>query len=112
MTLLLLAALVQTPLASPRDSYEHRIVASTAGEAVAVINAGCARCDWGTSGREAVLLELSVDGKYSQHLALMRGERVSEYRVLLGSVSAGEHRLSLSRDSRRSAADAGGVTYG
>ena len=78
-------------------------------EVVATITAGCDRCDWGERGREAALLELSVDGVYSQHLALVRGSRPAPYRVLLGGYAAGRHHLELQRDDRRSAAAAGVV---
>src|SRR4051812_25341406 len=100
MLALLLFAVAQVFSSTPTDTHEPRFSAASAGEAVAAISAGCARCDWGLKGRETVLLEINVDGKYSQHLALLRGQRVSEYRVLLGVVSAGEHRLALSRDAR------------
>ena len=85
---------------------------STGGEAVASIVAGCARCDWGASGREAVALKLFVDGVYSQHLLLTQGERPSEYRVMLGSLSTGQHRLTLERDTARSSRDTGAVSFG
>jgi hypothetical protein len=80
------------------------------GEVVATIAAGCARCDWGEAGREAAVLELSVDGTYSQHLILSRGEAPVPYRVMLGRLTAGEHRLRIVRDEARSARGAGAVT--
>src|SRR5262249_29737346 len=86
--------------------------AAAAGEAVATIAAGCARCDWSAEGREAVLLEVTLDGRYSQHLALTRGSDVVEYPVALGAVAAGPHHLVIARDQKRSAADAGSVTFG
>src|SRR4029079_16301432 len=58
------------------------------GEVVATIAAGCAGCDWGEAGREAAVLELSVDGTYSQHLILSRGEAPVPYRVMLGRLTA------------------------
>ena len=80
------------------------------GEVVATITAGCARCEWGATGREAVLLELDVDGIYSQHLALIRGERPAPYRVMLGRLRAGPHQLTVRSDTARSAKDAGPAT--
>jgi hypothetical protein len=106
----LLLALTLTQQAPDSRTREFR--AATAGEAVATIAAGCARCDWSAEGREAVLLEMSVDGKYSQHLALTRGEGVASYRVMLGPLEAGAHRLSIARDMTRSSAGAGAVTFG
>jgi hypothetical protein len=83
-----------------------------AGEAVVTIAAGCANCDWAVEGREAVLLEIDVDGQYSQHLALTRGAGVVDYPIVIGAVTAGSHRLTIARDGQRSAAQAGAVTFG
>ena len=120
--LVLLAALAplsaRPPLAlsaaaNPVDpTTEHQFNLSAAGEAVASITAGCARCDWGIAGREAVALKLAIDGVYSQHLLLTRGEVPVEYRVMLGSLTAGSHRLTFERDAARSAKDAGDVSFG
>jgi hypothetical protein len=108
---LMLTLLLQSSAAAP-PAVDHPFTVGNAGEAVATIAAGCARCDWGVAGREAVLLELRVDGKYSQHLALTRGETVVGYPVMLGALTAGEHHLQISRDGRRSAAGAGVVRFG
>ena len=79
-------------------------------EVVASITAGCVRCDWGVTGREAAVLELTLDGAYSQHLILTRGPAPALYRVMLGHVRAGTHRLRIDRDTSRSAKGAGAVT--
>ena len=79
-------------------------------EVVAIVRAGCARCDWGESGREAAALRVSVDGKYSQHLLLVRGEQPVEYRMTLGAVGAGHHRLTIATDRQLSARGTGRVT--
>jgi len=84
--------------------------AESPGEAVALVRAGCARCAWGEAGREAVALTLSVDGAYSQHLVLVRGESSAEYRVSLGAVTAGRHELTIDRDAALSAKGAGDVS--
>jgi hypothetical protein len=109
-TLPLLLALVMSQTAAESKAITFR--ASADGEAVATIAAGCAGCDWSQTGREAALLEVTLDGKYSQHVALTRGETVSEYRVVLGPVPAGAHRLAIARDAKRSSAGAGPVTIG
>jgi len=97
-------------LAQPLASRDFRLARDA--EAVADVTAGCARCDWGAAGREAVALVLSVDGAYSQHLLLTRGERPVEYRVMLGHLPAGRHHLQIDRDAQRSAPGAGAVTFG
>lgn len=86
---------------------EHPFTIPETGEAVATITAGCERCHWGTPGREAVALKLSIDGSYSQHVLLTRGEGPADYAVVLGPLAAGRHRLTFERDRTLSATDAG-----
>jgi len=69
--------------------------------------AGCAQCDWGADKREAAVLRVSVDGVYSQHVVLARGETPAEYRLLLTGLISGPHQLSIERDTELSAPDAG-----
>ena len=64
---LLTAMLAQQPL------HLGQFANSAPGEGVAVITASCDRCDWGAEGREAAALRISLDGRYSQHLLLVRG---------------------------------------
>jgi len=97
---------------APADTRTVDFGSTVPGEAVATIAAGCAGCDWSVAGREAALLEVSLDGKYSQHVALTRGAGAAGYIVMLGAVEAGPHRLSIARDTKRSAAGAGAVTFG
>ena len=108
---LLLATAVTAQQPGPDAPREHRFTAAAAGEAVATVTAGCARCDWGEAGREAVLLRVLVDGAYSQHLLLARGETPVPYRIMLGPLAAGEHRLTFERDEVRSAKGAGAVRF-
>ena len=91
---------------------QHPFQVRAAGEAVATIAAGCAGCDWGVEGREAVLLQIDVDGRYSQHVALTRGGAVAAYPIVLGALAPGRHTLTITRDTKRSAAQAGAVTFG
>src|SRR5512145_365495 len=76
--------------ARAQSALEHAFDVPETSEAVATITAGCARCDWGVSGREAAALKLSIDGEYSQHLLLVRGDAPAEYRVLLGTLPPGK----------------------
>ncbi len=95
-----LAALSAALLASPSPSPAGLTVLRTLGvslgrgaEVVAAVQARCRRCDWGRAGREAAVLRLSLDGRYSQHLVLARGS--GTYRVALGGLDAGEHHLEI-----------------
>ncbi len=103
MTLLLL--LLSAP---PVPLHEQAFRLERPTEAVAVIGVSCERCDWAVRGREAAVLALSLDGAHSQHLILARGTR-AEYRVLLGALPAGEHRLALTLDPHWSARGTGVV---
>ena len=87
----------------------HPFSLQSTSEVIATIAASCERCDWSVPGREAVVLQLSVDGRYSQHLVLTRGAVASEYRVQLGTLPPGSHQLSIAPDAARSASDAGEV---
>jgi len=95
--------------AQQASATEHRFTIPTEGEAVATITAGCGGCDWGIAGHEAVVTRVSIDGTYSQHLIVTRGDAPAPYRIMLGSVAAGEHRLTIERDTERSSKAAGAL---
>jgi hypothetical protein len=114
MIVVWLAALVSsllplTPVAGT-DRFTRSIMVDRPGEVRAVVRAGCARCDWGETGREAVALRLSLDGKYSQHILLASGEAQTDYYVTLGFLATGTHRLVVERDPALSAPGAGPAT--
>jgi hypothetical protein len=94
------------PRTQDRPLVSRGFVVNAPAEVVATITATCARCDWAVRGRETVLVELTLDGAYSQHVALIRGGR-AQYRVLLGRLGRGAHTLAIRRDVARSAKDAG-----
>jgi hypothetical protein len=104
---LLTALLTWWTPAPQTDRLTHDFSFNRAGEIVADIQAGCAHCDWGAEGREAAVLRLSVDGQYSQHLFLFRGEAPAVYRVRLGTLPPGHHQLRIERDEELSAKGAG-----
>ena len=109
--LIAIVATAAPTLAAPAtDRVTHTFEVAAAGEIAVTIAAGCGGCDWGADGREAVGLRLSVDGRYSQHLFLARGETPAEYRVALGALTRGRHRLAIARDPAVSAAHAGPAT--
>ena len=91
---------------------EEPFTLSQGAEVTASVSASCARCTWGARGREAALLVLEVDGRYSQHLALVRGAGPADYLVFLGRLEPGPHRLSVRLDRRGSAKAVGEVAVG
>jgi hypothetical protein len=80
---------------------EQPFVLDAPAEVIVSLHASCPGCSWETKGREGAWLELQVDGRYSQHLALTRGAWPSEYRVALGALPVGAHTLRVSLDRRR-----------
>jgi hypothetical protein len=112
MLMLAAAALVAQQQIAGSSMTQRSFEVRAAGEAVATIAAGCTGCDWGVEGREAVLLQVAVDGRYSQHVALTRGAAVVDYPIVLGAVAPGRHSLTIARDAARSAPQAGDVTLG
>ena len=99
------AALLQP--AAARSSVDQPFTVPAAGEAIAVVHASCARCDWSVEGREAAAVRITVDGRYSQHLLLTRGVEDADYHLTLGPVAAGEHRLAIEPDAAMSSRQAG-----
>ncbi|MBK5256290.1 MAG: hypothetical protein JJE39_09685, partial [Vicinamibacteria bacterium] len=88
-------------LSAPREGRalkQESFTLKERAEVLATLTATCPGCDWGVAGHEAALLRLDVDGRYSQHLFLTRGESETEYRVLLGSFPAGPHLLTVTSD--------------
>ncbi|HEY7925070.1 MAG TPA: hypothetical protein VII62_17920 [Vicinamibacteria bacterium] len=101
-----MAMLLQLLLLSAAPAlHEQTFRLERAAEAVAVVRASCPRCDWRIPGREAAVLTLWLDGALHQHLVLTQGAS-GEYRLLLGPLAAGEHRLALALDRKRSAGEA------
>src|SRR5262245_6508737 len=96
----------RAPRAQERPLVTRGFVVNDPAEMIATMTATCAECDWGVRGRETLLLELTLDGAYSQHVALIRGGR-AQYRVLVGRLGRGAHTLVIRRDLARSANDAG-----
>ena len=61
---------------------------------------------WVRKGAEASALLISVDGKYNQDLLLWAGDELFRYRVMLGRFPRGKHRVSVTLNAARSAAEA------
>ena len=104
------ATFIKQAQAAAADTFTQTINVAQPGEVIATVFAGCARCSWAEAGREAVALRLSVDGRYSQHVLLVRGEAVADYPVTLGALSRGPHALTVERDPALSGSNAGVAT--
>src|SRR5437867_1292851 len=102
------ALVAQSPLGT--ESLSRFVYVESPSEVAVTVRAGCTGCAWGDAGREAAALRLLVDGKYSQHVLLYRGEAPADYRVSLGTLAPGRHRLTIERDPSLSARGAGRVS--
>lgn len=96
--------------ADGRPLREEAFTLAAVSEVVATLTGSCKGCDWGRPGYEAAALELTVDGRYSQHLLLTRGAQLAEYRIALGRLARGPHRLSLALDRGASGREIGEAT--
>ena len=82
--------------------------AAREAEAVARITVRCDRCAWDIPGREAVMLRVTLDGRYIQHLPVSRNGS-ADYAVLIGAVAPGAHTVTIDEDVELTA---GGVRGG
>jgi hypothetical protein len=81
---------------------------SAPAEAVAEMTVQAPGASWAKSGAEAPLARLSVDGAYNQDIVVIsHGPAPWTYRVFLGRLAAGTHRLMIERNDRWSAPRAG-----
>ena len=80
--------------------WDQPFTVERAGEATAAVRARCGGCSWASTSRTGAMLIMDVDGRYSQHVPLTRGEGPAEYPVHLGALAAGPHRLRLRVDAR------------
>lgn len=69
---------------------------SKPSEVVAELQMRATGTDWAEEGREAALATLLVDGTAQQQVMLYGGSEVFTYRVFLGKLAAGDHRLDFS----------------
>ncbi len=100
-TLLMILALSATASAA-----EWTFTTPRDGEVGLTIHAVAAGSNWGRAGAEAVILTLSLDGSYNQDVTLFLGETQHDYKILLGPLKRGAHRLDYQRNERFSAAGA------
>ena len=88
MTLVAGTAQAQIATATRGESVRTTtFVTAARAEGIATITATCNACSWDVAGREAVVLSLALDGRYVQHLPIVRTGH-ADYRVMLGQLRA------------------------
>ena len=106
---MILGAAVAVVIAAAAPLAEQSFTLDQPAEVVATLHAGCERCDWGVAGREAAAVTIAVDGRYRTHAMLTRGDKDSEYRVLLGRYPRGTHAIVVEADPSSTARGVGAV---
>jgi hypothetical protein len=86
---------------------EFLFTVSAPSEGVAEITASAPGASWGKPGAEASVATVYLDGEYNQDIVIDHGSVPWTYRVFLGPLTAGSHRLRIERNARWSAAGAG-----
>jgi len=67
-------------------------------EVVAEVEMRAPGTDWAIPGHEAKLATILIDGREQQQIMLYAGAEQFTYRIFLGSIAPGEHRLDISAD--------------
>jgi hypothetical protein len=103
MIRLLLTALLATSW-MPAATLEFKV--SRTAEVVAELQMRSPGSDWGRAGNEAALVTVILDGELSSHVMLFAGEMPYTYRIFLGELGPGEHKLQIERHEGYSAKSA------
>ena len=75
-----------------------------AGEVAIELDLSSPGSSWAKQGREAAVADVAVDRGVVQHVMIFDGERRHSYRLWLGSLSAGRHKITVTRNALHSAA--------
>jgi len=96
-------ALAFALVAGGASAQQLSVEVATPAVLLATISARCDACAWDVTGREGAMLRVTLDGRYSQHVAIARTGK-AEYRILAGSVAAGRHTVRAAVDAAHTAA--------
>jgi hypothetical protein len=80
---------------SPTGHQAVPFTVAAPGEGVATLTIATVGTDWATRDSESVVVTYDLDGTTLGQLVLYGGESPTEYRVLLGAVTAGDHVIGL-----------------
>ncbi|MEJ7617645.1 MAG: hypothetical protein WKF30_11930 [Pyrinomonadaceae bacterium] len=84
----------------------ERITLAAPSEVGVEIEARSPGASWKTLGAEAAAVRITVNGKYNQDLLLWAGDQNYTYRVALGRLPRGPHRITVELNEARSAKQA------
>lgn len=94
-------------LAALTSAETFNFTAGASGEMTADIELAAPGADWAKTGSEASMVDVSIDGKPSQQIMVYAGATKHVYRVFLGKVAPGDHELSIRKNDKYSAPNAG-----
>lgn len=77
---------------------EHSFRLARPAEVTLRLRASAPGTSWEQPGAEAAVLRVDLDGAYNQHVTLFLGAVTHDYRLLLGPLAAGAHRVRVSLD--------------
>ena len=92
--------------AAAQTLIEKTFGAKAEAEGVLELKASAPGATWLEKEREAATATIYVDDRYQQDVILFAGGQSFTYRVLIGRLSAGEHRLRVEYNRQQSAAQA------
>ncbi len=98
---LTVTALLAAPAAASAAS-KTTFKAKRAGEAFLRVRALAPGADWGRKGRESAVVTIKLDGRYNQDVVLFNGAKKFDYRVALGPVGRGRHKVTASFNRAKS----------
>ncbi len=91
------------PLAiSPTGHQSLPFTVAAPGEGVATLTIATVGTDWGTKESESVVVTYDLDGAPLGQLVLYGGETPTDYRVLLGALTPGDHVIGLHPEKKAS----------
>ena len=104
-TIFLLCLLWSAPgqEASPSPLASREFTLPQDGEVGLEIEARSPGASWATKGAEASALLVEVDDQYNQDVILWAGDARFDYRVMLGRLATGKHRVTVRLNKARSA---------
>jgi CheY-like chemotaxis protein len=101
----MLLCMCVSPARAAEREFSFRL--GRAAEVVAELDLSSPGSDWGAAGREAAVATVTLDSASPHQVVLWAGAATRPYRVFLGNVAAGEHRLGIRRDPAYSAEGSG-----
>jgi len=103
---------MNTRLAAASNAARLEFQLEARAEVLASFTAWAPGTSWGRAGSEAAIITCYLDDQYNQDVILFMGESKFTYRLQLGNVASGHHRMRLEVNRKLSSASVGAVIIG